>query len=165
MLRPPGGETGLGLPGSVRGPEGFIVNLAQRSHRSAFQFDCSFDPGQNDSMGDARGRRNLPSRWTGVEETLPASLSHLAGPPGGVVELPHDLAWSGRRSFDLANPVQRYIYHMTVLTSGVTREHYTSWLNVDLLRSEWTSLGLPLPLRRVWEGHFPELASVRAESD
>jgi hypothetical protein len=116
-------------------------------------------------MDDARGRRNLPSRWTGVEETLPASLSHLAGPPGGVVELPHDLAWSGRRSFDLANPVQRYMYHMTVLTSGVTREHYTSWLNVDLLRSEWTRLGLPRPLRRVWEGHFPELASIRAASD
>jgi len=133
--------------------------------RPAFQFDCSFDRGQNGSMDDARGRRNLPSRWTGVEETLPPSLSHLAGPPGGVVELPHDLAWSGRRSFDLANPVQRYLYHMTVLTSGVTREHYTSWLNVDLLRSEWTRLGLPRPLRRVWEGHFPELASIRAASD
>jgi hypothetical protein len=83
---------------------------------------------------DANAKRNLPSRWVGVEEMLPTSLSHLAGPPGGVVELPYDLAWSGRRSFDLANPVQRYMYHMTVLTSGVTREHYTSWLNVDLLR-------------------------------
>ena len=130
--------------------------------RSAFQFDCSFDPGQNGCMEDARGRRNLPSRWSGVEETLPASLNHLVGPPGGVVELPHDLAWSGRRSFDLANPVQRYMYHMTVLTSGATREHYTNWLNMDLLRSEWTSLGLPPPLRRVWEGHFPELASAGA---
>lgn len=115
-------------------------------------------------MEDARAKRNLPSRWVGVEETLPTSLSHLAGPPGGVVELPYDLAWSGRRSFDLANPVQRYMYHMTVLTSGVTREHYTSWLNVDLLRSDWTRLGLPRPLRRAWEYRFPELASIRAES-
>ena len=99
--------------------------------------------------------RSCPHAGPASRRPCRASLSHLAGPPGGVVELPHDLAWSGRRSFDLANPVQRYMYHMTVLTSGVTREHYTSWLNVDLLRSEWTSLGLPLPLRRVWEGHFP----------
>jgi hypothetical protein len=33
-----------------------------RSRRPAFQFDCPFDPGQNGSMDDAHGRRNLPSR-------------------------------------------------------------------------------------------------------
>jgi len=152
---------GIERRGSGRDRENLHPRFVESpGRRPAFQFDCSFDPGQNGSMDDAHGRQKLPSRWTGVEETLPASLSHLAGPPGGVVELPHDLAWSGRRSFDLANPVQRYMYHMTVLTSGVTREHYTSWLNVDLLRSEWTSLGLPRPLRRVWEGHFPELARL-----
>jgi hypothetical protein len=46
-----------------------------------------------------------------------------------VVELPVDPAWSGDRSFDLADPVQRYLYHVAVLTSAATREHYTSWLN------------------------------------
>jgi hypothetical protein len=112
-------------------------------------------------MDDARAERSLPSRWAGVEETLPTSLSQLTGPPGGVVELPYDLAWSGRRSFDLANPVRRYMYYMTVLTC----EHFTSWLNVDLLRSEWMRLGLPRPLRSVWEYRFPELASIKAESD
>lgn len=108
-------------------------------------------------MSEAGTGQGLPSRWAGVAETLPRSFGQLAGPGGGVVELPHDLAWSGRRSFDLANPVQRYMYHMTVLTSGITPEHFKSWLNGDLLRSDWSRLGLPRPLRRVWETRFPEL--------
>ena len=108
-------------------------------------------------MSEAGTGQGLPSRWAGVAETLPRSFGHLTGPGGGVVELPRDLAWSGRRTFDLANPVQRYMYHMTVLTSGITSEHFTNWLNGDLLRSDWSRLGLPQPLRRVWEAQFPEL--------
>jgi len=72
--------------------------------------------------------------------------------------MPYDLAWSGRRSFDLTNPVQRYMFHMTVLTAAVTPEHYTRWLNTELLRSDWTRLRLPIALRAIWNDHFPELA-------
>jgi hypothetical protein len=108
-------------------------------------------------MTEAGAGQGLPSRWAGVAETLPRSLGQLAGPGGGVVELPYDLAWSGRRSFDLANPVQRYMYHMAVLTAGIMPEHFTNWLNGDLLRSDWSRLGPPQPLRRVWEAQFPEL--------
>ena len=99
----------------------------------------------------------LPSRWTGVEAKLPPALDQLAGPAEGVVELPLDLAWSGDRRFDLADPVQRYLYHMTVLTSAVTREHYTRWLNASLLSGNWSRLRLPRPLRETWQAHFPEL--------
>jgi hypothetical protein len=70
---------------------------------------------------DSESRQRLPSRWAGVSATLPSSLEQLAGPSGGVVDLPVDLAWSGYRSFDLADPTQRYLFHMTVLTAGVTR--------------------------------------------
>jgi hypothetical protein len=108
-------------------------------------------------VDNAIARPKLPSRWAGVAAKLPPLLDHLAGPSGGLVELPHDLAWSGRRTFDLTDPVHRYMYHMTVLTSGVTSEHFTSWLNADLLRLDWARLGLPRPLRRLWEEHFPEL--------
>jgi hypothetical protein len=55
--------------------------------------------------------------------------------------------------------VQRYLYHMTVLTSSVTREHYTNWLNAGLLRRDWGRLRLPRPLREIWQEHFPELGS------
>ena len=88
---------------------------------------------------------------------MPPALENLAGPAAGVVELPLDLAWSGDLRFDLADPGQRYLYHMTVLTSAVTREHYTSWLNAGLLRSDWDQLRLPRPLREIWQAHFPEL--------
>ncbi len=84
--------------------------------------------------------------WT----SLPGRLTAL-------VELPLDLAWSGDRRFDLGDPVQRYVYHMTVLTSAVTREHYTRWLNASLLCGDWSRLRLPRALRETWQAHFPEL--------
>jgi hypothetical protein len=113
-------------------------------------------------MKAADAKAKLPSRWAGVEEILPESLGYLAGPSNGVVDLPFDLAWSGRRRFDLGNPVQRYMYHMAVLTSGITCEHFTAWLNADLLRADWAQLGLPRPLRGIWEDRFPELAPTGA---
>jgi hypothetical protein len=99
----------------------------------------------------AGSRPGLPSRWAGVSAKLPPALEHLAGPGEGVVELPRDLAWSGDRRFDLADPGQRYLYHMTILTSAVTREHYTGWLNAGLLCGDWGRLRLPRPLREIWQ--------------
>lgn len=111
-------------------------------------------------MDDAVARPKLPSRWANVGAKLPETLDRLNGPSGGVVELPVDLAWSGDRSFDLGDAQQRYLYQMTVLTAAVTPDHYTRWLNADLLRSDWARLRLPRPLRAVWDHHFPELANV-----
>jgi hypothetical protein len=122
-----------------------------------FGFDHSFELRNNRLMESVDSRPRLPSRWAGVEAKLPPVLDQLAGPADGVVELPLDLAWSGDRCFDLADPVQRYLYHMTVLTSAVTREQYTSWLNASLLRGDWSRLRLPRPLREIWQAHFPEL--------
>jgi hypothetical protein len=122
-----------------------------------FRFDHSFEPRNNGLMDSADPRPRLPSRWAGVEAKLPPALDQLVGPAGGVVELPLDLAWSGDRRFDLADPGQRYLYHMTVLTSAVTREHYTRWLNASLLCGDWSRLRLPRVLRETWQAHFPEL--------
>jgi hypothetical protein len=102
----------------------------------------------------------LPSRWSGMARSLPPSLAALTGPASGVVELPPELAWSGRRAFDLAEAEQRYLYHMTVLTAAVTPAHYTRWLNPDLLVAEWPRLRLPRPLRRAWQEQFPELRAA-----
>jgi len=120
-------------------------------------FDRGFDSRDTGFVESAGSRPRLPSRWAGVSAKLPPSLENLAGPGGGVVELPLDLAWSGDRRFDLADPVERYLYHVTVLTSAVTPEHYTSWLNASLLCGEWRRLRLPRPLREIWQEHFPEL--------
>jgi hypothetical protein len=108
-------------------------------------------------MGNAATSK-LPSRWASVGAKLPSALESLTGPAAGRVELPVDLAWSGDRSFDLSDPVQRYLYHVTVLTAAVTPEHYTRWLNAGLLRGDWSRLRIPRPLRAIWQEHFPELA-------
>lgn len=125
--------------------------------RRRFGFDHSFELRNNRPMERADSRPRLPSRWAGVGAKLPPALDQLAGPADGVVELPLELAWSGDRRFDLADPMQRYLYHMTVLTSAVTREHYTSWLNASLLCGDWGRLRLPRPLREIWQARFPEL--------
>jgi hypothetical protein len=122
-----------------------------------FGFDLSFEGRNNGLMDSAVSRPGLPSRWAGVEAKLPLSLDQLVGPADGVVELPVDLAWSGDRCFDLAEPMQRYLYHMTVLTAAVTQEHYTTWLNGSLLCGDWSRLRLPRTLREIWQGRFPEL--------
>lgn len=106
----------------------------------------------------------LPSRWAGTATLMPDSLDDLAGPSNGVVRLPADLAWSGRTSFDLADPAERYLCYMTVLTAAVAPEHYTRWLNADVLRSEWPHLRLPRRLRSLWQDRFPELAAAGARS-
>jgi hypothetical protein len=53
---------------------------------------------------------------------------------------------------------------MTVLTAAVTREHYTHWLNADLLRGDWNALRLPVPLRAIWHERFPELLAARHDA-
>jgi hypothetical protein len=111
-------------------------------------------------VDDALAVPKLPSRWSSVGTRLPPTLRHLDGPSTGVVELPVDLAWSGDRSFDLGDAQQRYLYQMTVLTAAVTREHYTRWLNADLLVADWARLRLPRALRAAWNDHFPELAGL-----
>ncbi|GIH81054.1 hypothetical protein Plo01_74830 [Planobispora longispora] len=112
----------------------------------------------------AQAVTSLPSRWASAARLIPSSLSSLAGPHEGLVDLPPDLAWSGRTRFDLSNPDQRYLFHMTVLTSAITAEHHTHWLNADLLLQDWARLRLPRQLRLLWQARLPELAAAVARS-
>jgi hypothetical protein len=87
------------------------------------------------------------------------SLDDLRGPANGVLELPHDLVWSGRRSFDLSDDYDRSAAYKIVLEEG-REEHFRRYLNGGLLRRYWPEI---LPARRVkalWEGRFPELRSA-----
>jgi hypothetical protein len=74
-------------------------------------------------MLGADPRPRLPSRWAGVDAKLPPALEQLTGPVDGVVELPLDLAWSGDRRFDLADPVQRYLYGLAVAGGYAVKAH------------------------------------------
>jgi hypothetical protein len=87
-------------------------------------FDRSFDPRETGFAESAGSRPRLLSRWAGVSAKLPPARENLAGPSSGVVELPLDLAWSGDRRFDLADPVPRYLYHVgTDLSSHARALH------------------------------------------
>ena len=84
------------------------------------------------------------------------SLEELCGPAHGVLELPQELAWSGRRRFDLDDGYDRAAAYKIILEEGREAD-FRRYLNARLLRSYWHDI---LPARQVqapWEGHFPEL--------
>jgi hypothetical protein len=84
------------------------------------------------------------------------SFEELRGPAHGVLELPRELAWSGRRRFDLDDDYDRAAAYKIILEEG-QEEDFRRYLNARLLRSHWHDI---LPARQVqalWERHFPEL--------
>lgn len=93
---------------------------------------------------------------------LPASLTDLAGPSHGMVELPLHVAWSGRRSYTLDQPRSRMGLYRTVLAEG-QHQDLIDLLNRDLLTAQWPTLRtlISRPLRHVWEAAFPELGAAR----
>jgi len=90
---------------------------------------------------------------------LPSSLTDLAGPVGGSVELPLHVAWSGLRAYDLDRPRQRMGLYRTVLAEGQHAD-LVAFLDRDLLLAQWPDLCTLISrhIRAVWEEAFPELA-------
>ncbi|MEU4225331.1 hypothetical protein AB0F17_13610 [Nonomuraea sp. NPDC026600] len=89
------------------------------------------------------------------------SLDELRGPVHGVMTLPHELAWSGRRRFDLDDPYDLGAFYKIVLEEG-RQEHLRALLNGEVLQRRWSEF---LPARRVralWEKRFPELRRAAA---
>ncbi|RCH68496.1 hypothetical protein DT019_12085 [Streptomyces sp. SDr-06] len=94
-------------------------------------------------------------------ERLPARLEDLAGPVDGTVDLPLHVAWSGRRSYDLAGTRSRMGVYRTVLAEG-QRQDLIDFLDRELLVAQWPVLRTLIgrPVRHVWEAAFPELATA-----
>ncbi|TMR95103.1 hypothetical protein [Nonomuraea basaltis] len=107
-------------------------------------------------------QRGAPFSYADIRPYAVAeSLDELRGPVHGVVTLPHELAWSGRRSFDLDDSYDLGALYKIVLEEG-SQEHLRALLNGEVLRRHW---GEFLPARRVralWEEQFPELRRVAA---
>jgi hypothetical protein len=51
--------------------------------------------------------REMPSRWSDYARRLPSSLKDLSGPATGTVVLPLQVAWSGRRAYNVSDERQR----------------------------------------------------------
>jgi hypothetical protein len=84
------------------------------------------------------------------------SLDELGGPAHGALELPHELAWSGRRRFDLDDDYDRAAAYKIILEEG-REEHFRRYLNARLLRRYWPEILPARQVRALWEGRFPEL--------
>ncbi len=91
-------------------------------------------------------------------------LDDLRGPTAGTVTLPAHLDWSGRASYDLDKPARLASMYRTVLNEANSADDLRTWIDGRLLVQLWPTLWLPAPVRRLWEGRFPELAALRAQA-
>jgi hypothetical protein len=87
------------------------------------------------------------------------SLEELRGPNEGILELPRELAWSGRRHFDLRDDDDRAAAYKIVLEEG-REERLRRYLNAGLLLRYWREILPARPVLALWEKRFPELRSV-----
>jgi hypothetical protein len=94
-----------------------------------------------------------------IEYEIPASLSDLAGPGSGVIDLPRTLYWGPEETVDLGDSVDVQRMYQAVVRTGTAAEQ-TEWLNRDILIAAWPNLVLPTRCIDLWESSFPELAKL-----
>lgn len=85
-----------------------------------------------------------------------ASLEELRGPVHGALQLPRELAWGGRRRFDLDDDYDRAAAYKIILEEG-REEHFRRLLNAGVLRRHWPEIPPARRVRALWESRFPEL--------
>lgn len=89
----------------------------------------------------------------------PGSLDELAGPSGGVLELPHHVYWGPEPTVDLDSPCGVVKAYQAVLSEGSAGDQAVL-LNRGLLLRVWPDLALPDRVRLLWEGRFPALRAA-----
>jgi len=92
------------------------------------------------------------------------SLDELTGPTTGTVTLPQHLDWSGNASYDLDRPARLASMYRTVLMEAGAADDLRVWIDGGALARLWPTLWLPPPLRRLWEGRFPELSAAHVDA-
>ncbi|MCS5735673.1 transcriptional regulator [Herbiconiux daphne] len=89
----------------------------------------------------------------------PERLDVLHGPRDGRVQLTINVYWGPAYSFDLANESDVVEAYQATLREGRAIDQ-VELLNRDLLVAVWSDLLLPVRVRSLWEGRFPELAAA-----
>lgn len=84
------------------------------------------------------------------------SLSELRGPQHGVLRLPTEPAWGGRREFDLDDDYDRSAADKIVLDEGTAR-NLRELVNGRLLVMIWPHVRPARPVHALWERVFPQL--------
>ena len=141
------------------------AELAERAGTSRTAV-CAYEAGAKDPRSETVGRlieaagfrlELVPTiDWSTVGTgrktfSLPSSLPHLE-PLRAVatVELPHHLAWSGRRNFALSDRQDRVRVYEIVLTEGLP-DDIEALIDGGLLVDLWEDLYLRKDIRRAWQ--------------
>lgn len=115
-------------------------------------------PTGSGTLGFVSSAERVPFSYGQVRPYVVAeSLDELCGPVHGLLELPRELAWSGRRSFDLDDDYDRSAAYKIILEEG-QEEHFRQYLNARLLVRYWAQIRPARQVRALWEHRFPELA-------
>lgn len=93
----------------------------------------------------------------------PTKLDELHGPHDGRVRLPINVYWAPTYTFDLANESDVVEAYQATLREGCAIDQ-VELLNRDLLVSVWHELLLPVRVRSLWEGRFPELTAAERQA-
>jgi len=152
-----------GRSGSGRALTGSGARLAMTPHIG--QSDA-------DDLSSVSGWRRIGHTWSmSTAEDVPfsyaevrpyvvaESLDELEGPVHGPLVLPRELAWSGRRSFDLDDDYDRSAVYKIILEEGL-EEHFRRYLNARLLVAHWRRIRPARQVAALWERRFPELATA-----
>ncbi len=91
-------------------------------------------------------------------------LGTLRGPTDSLVELPLELNWGPKRTYDLSSDSDRRALYERVLNEALRTEQLQAYLNGELLVQLWPQLFLPSRVRSLWEARFPQLVSRRHAS-
>jgi hypothetical protein len=89
----------------------------------------------------------------------PDQLEQLQGPRSGRLEVPINVYWGPRHTFDLDNESDVIQTYQAALREGRVIDQ-EKLLNHVLLAEIWPELMLPVRVRELWETRFPELAAV-----
>jgi hypothetical protein len=91
------------------------------------------------------------------------TLSELAGPTSGIVELPLRLWWNPTRAFDLGQPTMLAWMYENVLREAIRVEELRTFLDGATLVGLWPELNLPRAVRAAWEARHPRLRLAAAK--
>ncbi|WP_435174399.1 hypothetical protein [Actinacidiphila sp. bgisy145] len=93
---------------------------------------------------------------------VPKSLSELAGPTSGIVNLPLSLDWSQQRRYDLSIDKDRRCLYEAVIREAMNVSELRRFLDAGLLLHRWPSLWLPVRAKSLWQERFPQLRCAAA---
>jgi hypothetical protein len=117
------------------------------------------------SAASAPARAEAPRSLRRAVE-VPA-LADLQGPRDGLLIVPRRLYWSGDDQcgvVDLRNEDEIALAYEAIIDAARTTADLAGSLNAELLVRVWSTLGIVLARREVWEAKNPELALARVVS-